>query len=125
MTEPTVQREAVQGIVERIVQSTPVMDIHTHLYDPAFGELLLWGIDDLLVYHYLVAEGFRYFDIPYDKFWALSKQAQADLIWDALFVQSTPLSEATRGVVRVLSALGIDPNQRDLILRIVATAGPE
>ena len=46
--------------VEAIVASTPVFDIHTHLYDPAFGPLLLWGIDELLVYHYLVAEAFRY-----------------------------------------------------------------
>src|SRR5262245_42722743 len=61
------------------VMSQPVLDIHTHLYDPAFRELLLWGIDDLLVYHYLVAEGFRYFDLPYDKFWTLPKTAQADL----------------------------------------------
>ena len=59
--------------VERVLRQTPVHDIHTHLYDPAFGSLLLWGIDDLLVYHYLVSEGFRQFDIPYDRFWAASK----------------------------------------------------
>ena len=70
--------------VEEIVASTPVVDIHTHLYEPAFGELLLWGIDDLLVYHYLVAEAFRHLDLPYDKFWALSKTEQADLIWEQL-----------------------------------------
>src|SRR5207245_5955109 len=35
--------------VEQIVASTPILDVHTHLYDPAFGNLLLWGIDDLLV----------------------------------------------------------------------------
>ena len=63
--------------VEKIVQSTPIIDIHTHLYDPAFEKLLLWGLDDLLVYHYLVAEGFRYFDMPYQDFWALSKTDQA------------------------------------------------
>jgi len=35
--------------IEDIVLSTPVVDVHTHLYDPAFKELLLlWGIDDLL-----------------------------------------------------------------------------
>ncbi len=34
--------------IEDIVMSAPVTDIHTHLYDPAFKELLLWGIDDLL-----------------------------------------------------------------------------
>jgi len=34
--------------IEEIVLSTPVVDIHTHLYDAAFKDLLLWGIDDLL-----------------------------------------------------------------------------
>src|SRR5260221_4805886 len=72
--------------IEDIVMSTPVTDIHTHLYHPAFKDLLLWGLDDLLVYHYLVAEAFRYLDLPYEKFWSLSKTAQADLIWDALLV---------------------------------------
>src|SRR5580693_1932689 len=85
--------------VETIVASTPVIDIHTHLYDPAFGGLLLWGIDDLLVYHYLVAESFRQLDVPYEKFWALSKTQQADLIWDTLFIQHSPISEACRGVL--------------------------
>ncbi len=100
--------------VEDIVMSTPVSDIHTHLYDPAFGDLLLWGIDDLLVYHYLVAEAFRYFDLPYDKFWALSKAEQAELVWDALFVQHSPISESCRGVLTTLNALGLDVKKRDL-----------
>ncbi len=100
--------------VERIVASTPITDIHTHLYDPAFGELLLWGVDDLLVYHYLVAEAFRYLDVPYEKFWALTKTQQADLIWEKLFLQNSPLSEACRGVLTTLNALGLDVKQRDL-----------
>src|SRR4051812_23875131 len=94
--------------VERIVARTPVFDIHTHLYDPAFGELLLWGIDDLLTYHYLVAEAFRYFDFPYDRFWKLGKEAQADLIWNALFIDHSPVSEACRGVLTTLNRLGLD-----------------
>jgi hypothetical protein len=101
-------------LVEDIVLSTPVVDVHTHLYDPAFRELLLWGIDDLLVYHYLVAEAFRYSDIPYEKFWGLSKTSQADLIWDALFLQHSPISEACRGVLTTLHALGLDVKKRDL-----------
>ena len=100
--------------VEAIVASTPISDIHTHLYDPAFGDLLLWGIDELLVYHYLVAEAFRYFDMPYEKFWALSRTQQADLIWDALFLQNSPVSEACRGVLTTLHALGLDVKKRDL-----------
>jgi hypothetical protein len=100
--------------VEKIVCTTPVSDIHTHLYDPAFGGLLLWGIDELLVYHYLVAEAFRWLDIPYEKFWGLAKEQQANLIWDALFIRNSPISEACRGVLTTLQALGLDANQRDL-----------
>jgi hypothetical protein len=100
--------------VEKIVATTPVTDIHTHLYDPAFGPLLLWGIDELLVYHYLVAEAFRYLDLPYEKFWTLSRTQQADLIWDKLFLQHSPLSEACRGVLTTLHALGLDVKKRDL-----------
>src|SRR6266700_3055990 len=107
-------RVPVARQIEDIVMSTPVVDIHTHLYDPAFKELLLWGIDELLVYHYLVAEAFRYLDLPYDKFWGLSKAHQAELIWDALFLQNSPISEACRGVLTTLNALGLEPNQRDL-----------
>jgi hypothetical protein len=105
---------ALSNLVAEIVQATPVFDIHTHLYDPAFGELLLWGIDDLLTYHYLIAEGFRQVDVPYEKFWTLSKTQQADLIWDALFIRHSPLSEACRGVLTVLQALGLDVRKRDL-----------
>jgi hypothetical protein len=102
--------------VEEIVMSTPIVDVHTHLYDPAFKDLLLWGIDDLLVYHYLVAEAFRYLDMPYEEFWALSKARQAELIWEALFLQHSPISEACRGVLTTLHALGLDVKKRDLPL---------
>lgn len=97
-----------------IIDSTLVDDVHTHLYDPAFGSLLLSGIDDLLVYHYLVSEASRQMDVPLDAFWAASKQQQADWVWRALFVQHSPVSEACRGVVTVLNALGIEPRSRDL-----------
>ena len=105
---------ALAAMVENIVQTTPVLDVHTHLYDPAFGRLLLWGIDDLLVYHYLIAEAFRYWEFPPEKFWALPKSSQAERIWDALFVQHSPISEACRGVVRTLRLLGLDVKRRDL-----------
>jgi hypothetical protein len=106
--------KALARQVSEIVQATPVTDIHTHLYDPAFGELLLWGIDDLLVYHYLVAEAFRHHDIPYKQFWKCSKSEQADLVWEHLFIQHSPVSEACRGVLTTLHALGLDVKKRDL-----------
>jgi hypothetical protein len=100
--------------IEDIVMASPVVDVHTHLYDPAFKELLLWGIDDLLVYHYLIAESFRFLDLPYDKLWSLPKTAQADLIWNALFLEHSPISEACRGVLTALHLLGLDVKKRDL-----------
>lgn len=100
--------------VRQVVDSAPVFDIHTHLYSPRFGGLLLWGIDELLTYHYQVAEVYRVAPLPYEQFWAMSKQAQADHIWRELFVERTPISEGCRGVVTVLSALGLDPKAHDL-----------
>src|SRR6266545_6601062 len=111
-TTSTSDLPALARRVEKIVASTPVFDIHTHLYDPAFRELLLWGIDDLLSYHYLVAEAFRYFDLPAEKFWALTKTRRADLIWDALFVRRSPISEACRGVLTTLNLLGLEVRKR-------------
>jgi hypothetical protein len=100
--------------VFKIVAETPADDIHTHLYDPAFDRLLLWGIDELLTYHYLVAEAFRHFELPYADFWKFDRTTQANLIWDALFLQHSPISEACRGVLTTLHALGLDVKRRDL-----------
>jgi hypothetical protein len=108
------QSAAVTNLVSEIVEKTPVYDIHTHLYDPAFGDLLLWGIDELLTYHYLVAESFRVLPLSHQAFWALPKSRQAELIWDSLFIQNSPVSEACRGVLTTLQRLGFDLRKRDL-----------
>src|SRR5213082_1622187 len=108
------KRAALAKRVAQIVATSQVFDIHTHLYDPAFRGLLLWGIDDLLTYHYLVAEAFRHLDLPAEKFWSLTKTRRADLIWDALFVRHSPISEACRGVLTTLNLLGLDVKKRDL-----------
>ena len=107
-------RASLARQVEEIALSTPVTDVHTHLYEPVFKDLLLWGLDELLVYHYLVAESFRYHDLPYEKFWALPKARQAELIWDELFIKHSPVSEACRGVLTTLHAIGLDVRKRDL-----------
>jgi hypothetical protein len=100
--------------VERILANTPVFDVHTHQYPPSFKSLFSAGIDDLVTYHYLIAELFRSSDVTVDAFWKLSKPQQADLIWDTLFVRNTPVSEACRGVVCVLRAFGLDPHAENL-----------
>ncbi|MCI0490988.1 MAG: glucuronate isomerase [Blastocatellia bacterium] len=100
--------------VEEVVNRTAVIDVHTHLFAPEFGDMILSGIDELLTYHYLIAELFRSTDIAPERFWHKSKTEQADLIWRTLFVENTPLSEAARGVVTVLNAFGLDTAASDL-----------
>lgn len=107
-------REEIGAIVGRVMADTKITDIHTHVYDPAFGGLLLWGIDDLLTYHYLVSEAFRWIDIPYEDFWVMPKELQADMVWKVLFVEHSPVSESCRGVLAILNALGLDTSSRDL-----------
>ncbi len=102
--------------VRQIVQETTVTDIHTHLFPPSNGDLLLWGVDELVTYHYLVAELFTLAprDLTPAKFWALPKTQQADLIWEHVFVRHGALSEAARGVLTTLQVLGLDVASRDL-----------
>lgn len=116
-------RDAIAEVVARTLAAQPVTDLHTHCYTPKFGAspqpggLLLWGIDELVTYHYLVAEVFRIVpatELPYETFWKWTKQQQADHIWKHLFVENTPISEACRGVLTTLRRLGLDPNEKTL-----------
>ena len=50
--------DQIQTTVEEVLATTQFIDIHTHLFAPEFGGLGLWGIDELLTYHYLEAELF-------------------------------------------------------------------
>jgi hypothetical protein len=101
-------------VLGEVLASVPITDIHTHIYPARFKELSLWGIDELLTYHYLVAEFFRFSDMGYDDFYALPKARQAELVWTTLFVDNSPVSEAARGVLTILDKLGLDVASRDL-----------
>lgn len=104
----------ILSTVEEVLAATPFIDIHTHLYPPSFGKIGLWGIDELLTYHYLEAELFRSSAIKPEQYWTLSKREQADAIWRALFVENTPVSEAARGVIAVLEAFGLSTDRPNL-----------
>jgi len=106
--------EQLRSTVEEVLGTTAFIDIHTHLFSPAFGSLGLWGIDELLTYHYLEAEFFRSTDMSPERYWRLSKPEQADAIWRALFVENTPVSEATRGIIAVLKAFDLPTDTSDL-----------
>ncbi len=100
--------------MEEVLATTQFIDIHTHLFSPEFGGLGLWGIDELLTYHYLEAELFRSSSISPERYWEMPKREQADAIWQALFVENSPISEATRGVIAVLDAFDLPTESPDL-----------
>ncbi|HEX2970996.1 MAG TPA: hypothetical protein VHP11_01615 [Tepidisphaeraceae bacterium] len=100
--------------VDEAVGSTPVYDLHTHLYPAGFGKLMLWGIDELLTYHYLIAETLRVSELSYEAFWRMGQKQQAEHVWQMLFVERSPVSEACRGVLTVLNKLGVDVATKDL-----------
>src|SRR5687768_9608445 len=127
MTMPeALQASAIPAAVEKALRAQPIIDMHTHLYPPTFGTpdankggqvdangLLLWGSDELLTYHYLVAEVYRVVPaskLPYADFWKMSKSQQADHIWKHLFQERSPISEACRGVLTTIKNLGLDPS---------------
>ena len=106
--------DSLEAAVAGVLAATQVIDMHTHLFAPSFGSLGLWGIDHLLTYHYLEAELFRSSSIHPEQYWALTTAQRADLIWKTLFVENAPISEATRGVIAVLHALGLDASSPTL-----------
>ncbi|MBE3576630.1 MAG: glucuronate isomerase [Limnochordales bacterium] len=110
---PLTSVSELRSFVRQTVEKTPVTDIHTHLYPPDSPQLL-FGIDELLSYHYLIAEALRVSDLPYETFWELPRRKQADFIWATLFVNRSPVSEACRGVLTTLAGLGLDVSRRDL-----------
>lgn len=119
-------QDQISRAVSDHLRSQPIVDMHTHTFPPAFGTpvpnaggavdsggLMLWGIDELLSYHYLVAEVFRVAPastLPYEEFWKMTAQEKGDYIWRRLFVEHSPISEACRGVVTTLTQFGLDPN---------------
>lgn len=123
-------KNKIASMVQAAVHRQPIIDMHTHLYPPSFGTtlggksgkpdpagLLLWGIDELLTYHYLVAEVYRIVPatkLPYEQFWKMTKRQQADHIWKHLFVERAPISEACRGVLTSVQQLGLDTSDRTL-----------
>lgn len=130
MPKTLTDRKTIKSAVTTALADQPIIDMHTHLYPPTFGTpvanatgqsdpagLMLWGVDELVNYHYLVAEVFRVVPatvLPYEQFWAMSKAEQADHIWKHLFVERSPIAESCRGVLTTLQTLGLDTSERSL-----------
>ena len=117
-------RDQVEVAVRAAVAEAVVFDIHTHICEPRFGGLLLRGIDELLTYHYLIAEVTRATGLDPARCYRMSKQAQAELVWDELFLKRSPVSEAARGVITAVTAYGLDarPHALPVMRRVFRSA---
>ena len=113
MSPPTAPE--ISTWVTDALASTPVYDLHTHLYPAGFGPFMLWGIDELLTYHYLIAEidprladSVREVlgDDPADSRRSSSGRRSSS--------SRAPISEACRGVVTALHKLGLDLSSKSL-----------
>lgn len=113
VSTPVLSPDQIRSAVAEELNAARFIDIHTHLYKPSLGPVGLWGIDELITYHYLEAELFRSSPVTPGKYFSLSKTEKADLIWKTLFLENMPISEATRGVIAVLHAFGL-PTSGDL-----------
>jgi hypothetical protein len=114
LSNDPVPQDQLLSTVEDVLSSTSFIDMHTHLFSPALGTLGLWGIDELITYHYLEAEFLRHSEMSPEQYWTLTKSQRADHIWRVLFLENTPVSEATRGVIAVLQAFGMPTQDSDL-----------
>ncbi len=115
MPQTPVSNHELAAVVDKAIAETPIFDIHTHLYSAAFGDLLLRGVDQLVTYHYLIAEVVRAdTSVTPQQFYAMPLQQRAEHIWKTLFLDRSPLSEAQRGVLTTLQAFGLDVASRDL-----------
>lgn len=109
MADQGLEGEDLERAVRAFVATIPAIDVHTHLFPQQHGSLLLWAIDEMLTYHYLVSEMFMVApaDLTHEAFFAKPKAQQATLVWQYLFLERTPLSEAQLGVLTTLRRFGL------------------
>ena len=64
----------IESIVSKAVDEIKVIDVHSHLFPDDHDELFLFGFDNLMTYHYLIAELFMVWEgKSKDEFFSLTK----------------------------------------------------
>ncbi|SIS67826.1 glucuronate isomerase [Alicyclobacillus vulcanalis] len=100
--------DVISHWVRDAVRRVRAIDMHTHLFPPAFASLWRSGADHVLTYHYLIAEAIRAGHRSPASFYAMPLPDQAAWVYAQLFEQASPLSEAAMGVVAIARAFGVD-----------------
>jgi len=108
---PARRKQKITDWVLRALYELLFTDIHTHLVPSQMKALFLSGFIQLLNYHYLHAEFLRANPgVSEAEFMAWSPKKRARAIWQTLFIENSPLSEACMGVITVLTAFGLKPS---------------
>ena len=104
----------MEKIIIDILNDCKVIDLHSHLFPFDHCELCLFGIDNLLTYHYLISELFMVWnELSPQAFYSLDKKEQVKIIWNQLFILRSPISEACRGVLTTCKKLGLKNYVKD------------
>ena len=98
-----------------IINSTPIFDLHTHLFPPKHEGYFLLGFKNLLNYHYLIAELLTAANIDASTFYSYNDEKKASIIWNELFEKRTPVSEACAGVLSILKELNIEIENKSFL----------
>ena len=101
------KKSELLSLISYSLENVKIFDIHTHLFPPEHKNFFLMGIDELLNYHYLIAELFVTSDINVKKFNSLTKKEKAEIVWNELFVKRTPISKACKGILTILKNFSI------------------
>lgn len=103
----------------KIVNEVKIIDIHTHLFPWNHKKYFLSGLNELLNYHYLTAEFLSSSGTDPKKFFKFSKSKRAELVWNYLFVNRTPISEASKGVIKIMNFFKIKNYEKKKYLDVV------
>lgn len=100
--------------IRRLLIQTPITDMQTQLFDPAFKGLTRSGLDELLTSSDLINQTLRTQRFDPQEFARAARNVQAATVWQTLFLDRLPLSDACRSVLLTLQSLGLNPAERDL-----------
>lgn len=103
-----------------ILNSIEIVDIHTHLFPPEFKSYYKSGLVELLNYHYLVVEFLSSSKYDPEKFFSLKPIKRAQLVWDFIFINNTPISDAAIGIIKIFNFLKIKNLKNKDLLTLIA-----
>lgn len=103
------EKDALKRAVRRAVRETPALDAHTRLFEPRFGALMRYGVDELLCDEPLAREAMRAGGILPAQWEAMSPRARADFAYETRLSKRAPLSASAGCAAVSLALLGASP----------------